>query len=328
MDTIMFDGVTYTKAATAAKVLKYTPDYLGQLCRGKKIDARLVGRTWFVNVESVLGHKNSLRQAKPVSDVAPVPTVSADPVNKIRLSRPTIKLVTQRRSVKTPPDIVDHARADSRSVPVSYEIDDGYLFPEIKKVVEKPPKTIVVEQAGAMAVKINTKERSTSFVASSLPEVSLSGTLSVTRYSEDAPPENNSSENKDISVNETAASAPKEDTADTSVVPTKSEAKSLIKKLNPRPSVAMVRKQINPREVKMGNVIKKVQFSPAVLPKVIQAKPSLALVLSPAIALVVAVLCAGVIFSASSTTIISRTTYNSQVVLQVANLLEIMKHRW
>lgn len=328
MDTIMFDGVTYTKAASAARVLKYTPDYLGQLCRGKKIDARLVGRTWFVNVESVLSHKDSLRQTKSFSDIAALPAVSADTDNKIRLSRPTIKLVTQRRAVKTPPDIIDHSRADSKSVPVSYEIDDGYLFPEIKKIVDKPPKTIVVEQAGAMPVKISSKERSTSFTATSLPEVSLSGTLPVTTYSEEATAESISPENKVISVAEVDEATPEGGIADNAIVPTKSKAKLLVKRSNPEPAVAMLRKQINPRGPRLEKVIEKVKFSPAVLPKAVQPKPSPVLMLSPAIALVFAILCAGVIFSASSTTVISKTSYNSEVVLQVANLLEIMKHRW
>ncbi|MFW6210402.1 MAG: hypothetical protein ACOC4E_02855 [Patescibacteria group bacterium] len=57
MDTVVLDGVQYLKVAVAAKQFDYTPDYLGQLCRAGKLDARLVGRTWFVNPESVAEHK-------------------------------------------------------------------------------------------------------------------------------------------------------------------------------------------------------------------------------------------------------------------------------
>ena len=35
----------------------YTQDYIGQLCRGEKIDARRIGRTWYVCEKSILEHK-------------------------------------------------------------------------------------------------------------------------------------------------------------------------------------------------------------------------------------------------------------------------------
>ena len=50
MDVITHNGVSYKKATAVAKEFGYTTDYIGQLCRAKKIDARLVGRAWYVNV--------------------------------------------------------------------------------------------------------------------------------------------------------------------------------------------------------------------------------------------------------------------------------------
>ena len=35
----------------------YTQDYIGQLCRGEKIDARRIGRTWYVCEKSILEHR-------------------------------------------------------------------------------------------------------------------------------------------------------------------------------------------------------------------------------------------------------------------------------
>ncbi len=45
---LLFDGKTYISVGRASKKLGYTADYLGQLCRAGKIDARMIGRTWYV----------------------------------------------------------------------------------------------------------------------------------------------------------------------------------------------------------------------------------------------------------------------------------------
>ena len=48
MDTLDIDGVQFVKAGRAAKDAGYTPDYVGQLCRGGKIESRFIGRTWYI----------------------------------------------------------------------------------------------------------------------------------------------------------------------------------------------------------------------------------------------------------------------------------------
>lgn len=59
MDTVLIDGVIYTKASVLAKKHKYTSDYIGQLARADKVDAELVGRSWYLTEGSLLEHKNS-----------------------------------------------------------------------------------------------------------------------------------------------------------------------------------------------------------------------------------------------------------------------------
>ncbi|MDQ3089929.1 MAG: hypothetical protein M3Q24_02125 [bacterium] len=56
---LLFDGKTYISVGRASKKLGYTADYLGQLCRAGKIDARMIGRTWYVEWESIKNHKKS-----------------------------------------------------------------------------------------------------------------------------------------------------------------------------------------------------------------------------------------------------------------------------
>lgn len=57
MEPVFLNGKEFVKASEAAKAHGYTNDYIGQLCRGGKIDAKLVGRTWYVNIDSLLEHR-------------------------------------------------------------------------------------------------------------------------------------------------------------------------------------------------------------------------------------------------------------------------------
>ena len=49
----------YISAKRAAEITGYSSDYIGQLCRGKKIVATLVGRSWYVCEEDLFHHKDT-----------------------------------------------------------------------------------------------------------------------------------------------------------------------------------------------------------------------------------------------------------------------------
>lgn len=59
METLDLDGKRYIKISSAARETGYTSDYIGQLCRAKKIDAKLVGRTWYVHEEELHAHQRT-----------------------------------------------------------------------------------------------------------------------------------------------------------------------------------------------------------------------------------------------------------------------------
>lgn len=59
-ETVVMDGVKYISSSRAAKLVGYTKDYVGQLCRAGKIDAQLIGRSWYVSEDSVRSHKLSV----------------------------------------------------------------------------------------------------------------------------------------------------------------------------------------------------------------------------------------------------------------------------
>ena len=57
MEVLTLGGKEYVKASKAAKDLGYASDYVGQLCRSGAVDAHLVGRTWYVNPETLGAHR-------------------------------------------------------------------------------------------------------------------------------------------------------------------------------------------------------------------------------------------------------------------------------
>ncbi len=61
MTTDLFiEGKNYISVRRASQETGYAQDYIGQLCRQKKIPAKLVGRTWFVDIESLARYKSGI----------------------------------------------------------------------------------------------------------------------------------------------------------------------------------------------------------------------------------------------------------------------------
>ena len=54
---VFFDGKEYLSAARAAEITGYTQDYVGQLGRSGKILSQQVGNRWYVEKDSITGHK-------------------------------------------------------------------------------------------------------------------------------------------------------------------------------------------------------------------------------------------------------------------------------
>jgi len=58
MDWMTVEGREYISTTKATEFSGYTKDYVGQLCRKKKVLATRVGRNWYVDKASLLRHKN------------------------------------------------------------------------------------------------------------------------------------------------------------------------------------------------------------------------------------------------------------------------------
>ena len=64
MDELIFAGNKYISSKRAGKLTGYTTDYIGQMCRGAKMECRLVGRNWYISEKAVREQKKSFKKAQ------------------------------------------------------------------------------------------------------------------------------------------------------------------------------------------------------------------------------------------------------------------------
>lgn len=168
METITLNGKEYTKVSLLAKKYKYTTDYIGQLCRAEKVDAELVGRTWYVDEDTLKKHKKS-RYSKTRSN-----DKSTKDASKIKISRIRVEPVITNRGTKLLKNkAVNFARRIDWK-PAKYEFDETELIPDMKQ-----SKKLVVDLADSAQVKIREESEKTDFIPEDLPTVSLKGNIKV-----------------------------------------------------------------------------------------------------------------------------------------------------
>jgi hypothetical protein len=208
MERVIFDGKEYVKASVLATRFRYTADYLGQLCRGKKVDARLVGRAWYINLDSLNVHRSGryknlqvkekegktatkvpiVASTKPVVEVKEEPVV-AKTENKLAvvapifkkpssnyLSRIDVEPVLKEKTVK----IMRSNNGTLLEVPMRYEKDDYSLIPRVNKSAVSAEIHVMPAEAERLKIyKEPKKFNIVDFKAEALPEVFLSGRIKV-----------------------------------------------------------------------------------------------------------------------------------------------------
>jgi len=131
MDTITLEGSVYTKLSVLAKKYNYTTDYIGQLCRSGKLDAQLVGRSWYATESSLKVHKHGHTTAsatKSTTSSSRQQEQSTAPVTKV-VVRPRVHKNVHRHYQD---QIALKKIIEYRSVP-SYDTDPSELVPVLKK---------------------------------------------------------------------------------------------------------------------------------------------------------------------------------------------------
>jgi hypothetical protein len=173
VEKISFGNREYVKASQAAKRFKYTQDYVGQLCRGKKVDARLVGRVWYVNLESITQYRKTKHetQKKAAKDTtAPKSKTTKSAVESV------VRPKTARKLQEAFPK---EAKQAVRHVAATYSRDKTSIIPVLgsRDVIQSTEKATPKEKRSIIIkVRPNTK-KSTRYVTEKVPDISLSGKL-------------------------------------------------------------------------------------------------------------------------------------------------------
>ncbi len=142
MDVIEISGSRYIKATDAARAVGYTTDYVGQLSRSGKIDAKRIGRVWYVNEEEILAHKKGRGRSNKQKTQEAFQKAKAEvaPVGQIHHSLYNPKLSPEYRK-----RLLD--------IPVNYERDEAPLLPpSVKK--EEPKESMSEEEVEALVAAI------------------------------------------------------------------------------------------------------------------------------------------------------------------------------
>jgi hypothetical protein len=128
MKTVTVDGTIYTKAKDVADTFGYTSDYLGQLCRANKIDCQLVGRSWYVSIDSVEVHKQSKHPSASVSlSYSEFNTLELS-ANKDIASAVEVRPVLSKRAIRST-SVASSNRVVQSYQPVRYLPDEQELLP-------------------------------------------------------------------------------------------------------------------------------------------------------------------------------------------------------
>jgi hypothetical protein len=206
MDKVVLDGVEYVKASAVAKQFHYTSDYVGQLCRAKKIDARLVGRTWFVRPDSIKEHKSATQNkatgpttnSQTSKEVSDDDSASKVKINRLDVNAPLKNKTAKSTALHTGDRLVSVRSEHESASAISYHSDAETLLPNLNLNDKTKPATqrdrpapssvkkfLHIEPASAKKLKITRdKKKQVSFSSTDLPDVALSGKLSVSAYND------------------------------------------------------------------------------------------------------------------------------------------------
>ncbi len=178
METVVIDNKTYVKASQIAKQFRYTNDYIGQLCRARKVDCQLVGRTWFVTEASLLEHKDSRYKEVRANEISIKNNTRIDTDQELvypRLQKKTL------RKLSVTHDFDEPGRQQTR-----YYTDEEPLVPAIqRRIVPQIPLTAKDPVPEAVTIKpVQVKVKATEkpkqkLAFTEVPAVSLRGILTV-----------------------------------------------------------------------------------------------------------------------------------------------------
>ena len=124
--TVLIEGKEFVSSERASKLVGYTKDYVGQLARAGKIEAKRIGRSWYISQNSITKHKLSVhytltKPKKPIKKES-----DANEVPNLHISNATSSVEKVERDIATKGDISDKKATE-----------DSEEFDLIPRLVEK-----------------------------------------------------------------------------------------------------------------------------------------------------------------------------------------------
>jgi hypothetical protein len=166
MEVLNVGGKEYVKASVIARELGYTADYVGQLCRGRKVNAKLVGRSWYVDRSSMDLHKTSRYRGTQTK-------------SKQALHEEVKLQVTEPEQSNS--NFYRHSPVVTTKV--SYHEDDAELIPVVGAVTKKTGR-LSVGLADAASVDVVSKNPRYIFNTPHRPEIKFKGSLPIKEISD------------------------------------------------------------------------------------------------------------------------------------------------
>lgn len=322
MDSVVFDGVTYVKASIAAKNFRYTSDYIGQLCRAKKVDARLVGRTWFVNLDSIKEHKqNKFKLVEKEEETLNIPIKIKTPrvVARPTVNAKTIRILTEAADKH---NLVQNFR-------VSYEKDEQALLPKLTEKHTRTPKTVRIQLSSTKKLTLSNNKKNilplqTDKLSDTVPSINFKNNI----LSEEKTPKEEI-KTPDISHTNIIISSKQDNeiidnAKEISITTTTTANDFKEKKLN---SNVVSKNNLDKHKVKPKTSLNLQSASTLVVAKSVQNQQISRLILmSPLLFTFLAIASAVLIFSASATLVVFDSLHESRIVFEISNLLYILQN--
>ena len=181
MNTITIDSRKYVKATDIARELGYTADYVGQLCRARKVDAQLVGRSWYVSEDSIREHKQTrYRSTKKTSRETITQSLEARDVDSKHSSSAPL-IAHKDHTQLSGENLYTPAPSSKESY---YFADEAPLSPEGTSKIKTG--RLPVSFGDAHKVEITSSSGKYDFNLADNPELRFSGSLSISEV-EDQP---------------------------------------------------------------------------------------------------------------------------------------------
>lgn len=163
MDRVLLEGKEYVKVSTAAKETGYTADYIGQLCRAGKIDAKLVGRSWYVHESEIRDHRKGKSRSNAEKTLTSAREVLKTETEQTPLSRVSYSLPEYKKRLLAE-NINYHADSESlipepvrkEEIPAPEEVVSAFAVNSLEEEKVKPEEEVEREEQEEVMIPIHT----------------------------------------------------------------------------------------------------------------------------------------------------------------------------